>query len=98
MLDTLLMLRYNVHRIAFVGAAQTRAYTLEYRSGTPEGQQFVENQKRIFRTALPFLRKWLRVPDNYDEMYQQMLTKLQQPGFVATWDLLTVWGRKSSRT
>ena len=81
-----------------LSAVQTRAYTLEYRSGTPEGQQFVENQKRIFRTALPFLRKWLHVPDNYEEMYQQMLTEMQQPDFVATWELLTAWGRNSLRT
>lgn len=83
---------------ASLNSVQTRAYTLEYRSGTSEGQQFVENQKRIFRTALPFLRKWLRVPGNYEEMYQQMLSEMQQPDFVATWELLTAWGRKSART
>jgi ubiquinone/menaquinone biosynthesis C-methylase UbiE len=77
---------------------QTRAYTLEYRAGTSEGQQFVENQKRIFRTALPFLQKWVQVPANYEEMYQQMLSEMQQPDFVATWELLTAWGRKSLRT
>ena len=76
-------------------AVQARAYTLEYRSGTPAGQQFVENQKRIFRTALPFLRKWLHVPTNYDEMYQQMLTEMQEPNFVATWELLTAWGDRN---
>ena len=83
---------------AILDDVQSQSYMLEYRAGTPEGQQFVENQKRIFRTALPFLRKWLRVPDNYEEMYQQMLIEMQQPDFVATWELLTAWGRKSSRT
>lgn len=76
-------------------AVQTRSYILEYRSGTPEGLQFVENQKRIFRTALPFLRKWLRVPANYDEIYQQMLTEMQEPNFVASWELLTAWGDRN---
>ncbi|GAC1485651.1 MAG: hypothetical protein NVS2B12_40590 [Ktedonobacteraceae bacterium] len=71
---------------------QTRAYTLEYRAGTLAGQQFVENQKKIFRTALPFLHKWVRVPDNYEELYQQMLVEMQQADFVASWELLTVWG------
>jgi len=73
---------------------QTQSYTLEYRAGTPEGKDFVENQKLIFRTALPFLRKWIRVPDDYEEKYQQMLHEMQQPDFVATWELLTVWGNK----
>ena len=73
---------------------QTQSYTLEYRAGTPEGDDFVENQKLIFQTALPFLRKWLRVPDDYEEKYQQMLHEMQQPDFVATWELLTVWGNK----
>jgi ubiquinone/menaquinone biosynthesis C-methylase UbiE len=82
---------------AILDDVQVQSYMLEYRAGTLEGQQFVENQKRIFRTALPFLRKWLRVPDNYEEMYQQMLTEMQQPDFVATWELLTAWGRNSSR-
>ncbi|HEX6482251.1 MAG TPA: class I SAM-dependent methyltransferase [Ktedonobacteraceae bacterium] len=71
---------------------QTRIYTLEYRSGTPEGQLFVEDTTRVFRTALPFLRKWTRVPDDYEEIYQQMLSEIQQPDFVATWKMVTVWG------
>lgn len=73
---------------------QTQSYTLEYRAGTPEGNDFVENQKLIFRTALPFLRRWMRVPDDYEEQYQQMLLEMQQPDFVATWELLTIWGNK----
>jgi ubiquinone/menaquinone biosynthesis C-methylase UbiE len=73
---------------------QTQSYALEYRADTPEGKDFVENQKLIFQTALPFLRKWLRVPDDYEEKYQQMLHEMQQPDFVASWELLTVWGNK----
>ncbi|HLZ57092.1 MAG TPA: class I SAM-dependent methyltransferase [Ktedonosporobacter sp.] len=75
-----------------IRGVQTRAYRLDYRAGTPSGDDFVENQKLIFRTALPFLRRWLRVPDNYEEIYQQMLVEMQQPDFVATWELLTAWG------
>ncbi|HTK07884.1 MAG TPA: class I SAM-dependent methyltransferase [Ktedonobacteraceae bacterium] len=71
---------------------QTRVCTLEYHAGTPEGERFVENNKLFSRTILPFLRKWTRIPDNYEEFYQQMLHEMQQPDFVATWDLLTVWG------
>lgn len=71
---------------------QTRVYTLEYRSGTPEGQLFVEDSMRVFRTALPFLRKWTHVPDDYEAIYQQMLAEIHQPDFVATWKMVSAWG------
>jgi len=71
---------------------QTRAYILEYRSGTPEGQLFVEDSTRVFRTVLPFLRKWIHVPDDYEAIYQQMLAEIHQPDFVATWKMVTAWG------
>jgi hypothetical protein len=39
------------------------------------------------------MRKWTRLPDNYDEIYQQALVEMQQPDFVAQWALLTAWGQ-----
>jgi len=79
---------------------QTRLHTLEYRSGTAEGQSFYEDVLHMFRTLLPFFHKWSRVPDDYGEIYQEALNDIQQPGFVATWNLLTAWGanRGSSRS
>lgn len=74
---------------------QTRVYTLEYRSTTPEGQLFIEDAARVFRTALPFLRKWTRIPDDYEAIYQQMLVEMQQPDFVATWKMVTAWGERA---
>jgi ubiquinone/menaquinone biosynthesis C-methylase UbiE len=71
---------------------QTRAHTVEYRAGTPEGQRFYEDMRLIFRTMVPFLRKWTRVPDDYETLYQQMLGEMQQPDFVARGSLLTAWG------
>src|SRR6266567_1686958 len=73
---------------------QTRAHTLEYRAGTALGQGFYEDMSRTYRSALPFYRKWTSVPDNYEEIYQQALSEMQQPDFVATWSLLTAWGIK----
>src|SRR5262245_399054 len=73
---------------------QTRAHTLEYRAGTAEGQLYYEDMRRVFRTVVPFLHKWTRVPDDYEEIYQQALSEMQQPDFVATWGLLTAWGNK----
>jgi len=70
----------------------TRVSPLEYHAGTLEWQSFFENMKLFFRTILPFLRKWTRVPDDYETLYQQMLSEMQQPDFVATWGLLTAWG------
>lgn len=74
---------------------QTRAYALEYRAGTTEGHLFYEDASRAFRTGLPFLRKWSRVPDDYEVICQRALSEMQQPDFVATWGLLTAWGIKS---
>jgi ubiquinone/menaquinone biosynthesis C-methylase UbiE len=71
---------------------QTRVSTLQYHAGTPEGHHFFEDIKLVFRVVLPFLHKWIQVPDDYDEICQQMLREMQQPDFVATLDLLTAWG------
>jgi ubiquinone/menaquinone biosynthesis C-methylase UbiE len=76
---------------------QTRSYLLEHRAGTPEGQLFYEDMRLVYRTMLPFFRKSTQVPDDYDMIYQQMLTEMQQPDFVATWELLTAWGTNSVR-
>jgi hypothetical protein len=78
------------HRLQQV---QTRAYTLHYRGDTPEGKLFFENLRLLCRSIVPFLRKWIRVPDDNEEIYRQMLREMQQPDFVATWGLLTSWGK-----
>ncbi len=76
---------------------QTHAHTLEYRPGTAEGQHFYEEVRLGYRAAVPFLRKWSRVPDDYEEVYQQALSEMQQPDFVATRHLLTAWGNKPGK-
>jgi ubiquinone/menaquinone biosynthesis C-methylase UbiE len=73
---------------------QTGSHTLHYRAGTAEGQYFSEDMRLVYRTVVPFLRKWGQVPDDYETIYQQALSELQRPDFVATWSLLTVWGNK----
>jgi ubiquinone/menaquinone biosynthesis C-methylase UbiE len=73
---------------------QTRTHLLEYRAGTAEGQLFYEDTKRVFRTIVPFFHKWSSVPEDYEEIYQQMLSELQQPDCVARWSILTAWGKK----
>lgn len=71
---------------------QTRSYALQYHAGTPEWQSYYDDASRGLRTFLPFLRKWTRIPDNYDELCQQALSEMRQPDFEATWRLLTAWG------
>lgn len=70
---------------------QTRAYALEYRAGTVEGQRYYETTK-LSETLLPFIRKWTRLPEDYPALHQQMLEEMQQPDFVATLSVLTAWG------
>jgi ubiquinone/menaquinone biosynthesis C-methylase UbiE len=71
---------------------QTRIYTGEYRPGTPQGEYFYEDMKHMYRTLLPFMRKWTRVPDDYEQIYRQALTEIQQPDSVTKWNLVTAWG------
>lgn len=71
---------------------QTRTYTLEHRPGTRDWDLFAQDMKLIYRTLLPFLRKWTQVPYDYEQIYQQMLKEIQQPEFIVEWKLLTAWG------
>jgi ubiquinone/menaquinone biosynthesis C-methylase UbiE len=71
---------------------QARAYELEWRADTPEGQRLFEDLKVGTRIIKPFLRKWMRVPDDYEDLCQQMCNDMEQPDFVITGRILTAWG------
>lgn len=75
---------------------QTRRYHMENRAGMPGWQGFCDDMKLVFRTTLPFQRKWIKVPDDYETLYQQMLAEIQQPDFVARGSMLTAWGTNPS--
>lgn len=75
-----------------LGNVQTMAHALTYRAGTPEGQHFAEDIQHFYQTLRPFLQKWTRVPEDYDAVYQQALTEMQQADFVAIWRFVTAWG------
>jgi ubiquinone/menaquinone biosynthesis C-methylase UbiE len=72
---------------------QTHIQPIEYRAGTPEGQLFIEDMQLTFKATLPFMRRWIRVPDDYEAIYQQALAEMRQPDFAATWDIVTTWGQ-----
>lgn len=73
---------------------QTRAYALEYRGGTREGQVYIEDGAHVFRTLRPFIQKWGCLSKDYDALQQQTLEELYRPDFYATWHLLTAWGMR----
>jgi ubiquinone/menaquinone biosynthesis C-methylase UbiE len=81
-----LFTRHGLHAI------QRKEYALHYQVGTPQGDLYSADMAHGYRTVLPFLKKWTRVPDTYDEIYQQALREMQDPDFEATLTLLTVWG------
>ena len=72
---------------------QTRTHALEYRAGTPEGEQYIEDV-RLSETLLPFIRKWTQVPENYAELRQQTVDDVRRPDFAATLTVATAWGTK----
>lgn len=73
---------------------QTREHILEYKGGSAEARLFYEDTKHVFRTVLPFLKKWTHLPDDYETLYEQALRDILQPDFHATWRMVTVWGTK----
>ncbi|HEY3992365.1 MAG TPA: class I SAM-dependent methyltransferase [Ktedonobacteraceae bacterium] len=66
-------------------------YPIVYHAGSDMHHLFVEDISKMLRLAPDFWRKWIRVPDNYEELYQQMLREIQQPDFEASWPLFTLW-------
>jgi ubiquinone/menaquinone biosynthesis C-methylase UbiE len=76
-------------------AVQTKAYTIEYRAGTTEGETFYEDVKLGFQTLRPFIQKWGCDSTDYVAIYHQALKEMHRPDFCATWNILTVWGNKS---
>jgi ubiquinone/menaquinone biosynthesis C-methylase UbiE len=73
---------------------QTKAYALEFRAGTPQGQAYYEDVAHAFHTLRPFLKKWGSLSPDCDALMQQALDDVQQSTFCATWNLLTAWGTR----
>jgi hypothetical protein len=75
-----------------------REYPFQLRVGTHQHDLFTKDVAHIYRTTLPFLKKWALVPDNYNEIYQQALSDLQSPDFDGSWTILTVSGTTPVKT
>ncbi|HEY1348726.1 MAG TPA: hypothetical protein VGF67_03765 [Ktedonobacteraceae bacterium] len=74
---------------------ETHTHTLEIHGGTPTGQAFAEDVMRALPALIPFLQKWLRLPDDFDRLARQAVSDTQLPEFLATWKLLTTWGNRA---
>ncbi len=73
---------------------QAQVHTLVCSAGTNTHQSFYEDAIHFYRVSLPFLQKWVHVPGDYQEIYQQALKEMQAAEFTATWTWLTVWGTR----
>ncbi len=91
-------LAHLLKQYAGISDVQTYTHVMEYRAGTKAGEHYYEDVKQMYRTLQPFMRRWLRLPDDYEQIYRQALTEIQQPGFVAKWSLLTAWGSTSIKS
>ena len=76
---------------------QTRRTILTYRAATEDGKRFCEDLRLGLKTIEPFLRKWGRVPDQYEALCQQASREMEAADCVVTVPLLTVWGRSGPR-
>jgi ubiquinone/menaquinone biosynthesis C-methylase UbiE len=80
-----------MHRYG-IAQVQTKVYFLRSCMSSETQQAYAENVQRLFRTGLPFLRKWIKLPANYQDLYRQMMLETQQPDFEATSMLISAWG------
>lgn len=71
---------------------QTRRVLMDQGTGSAMEQSAKENTRRVFRNMLPFLQKWTKVPKDYEQLYQQAMEEIDQPGYKAEWEMVTVWG------
>lgn len=74
-----------------LGTIQRREQVLTFEAGTTQGRHIAQDLQSLFRTLRPFLEKWTRLPQDYEDLYQQVLMELQQPDFVFAWTYVTVW-------
>jgi ubiquinone/menaquinone biosynthesis C-methylase UbiE len=74
------------------GQIQTKTFTYTFRAGTPEGESLYADVQYLFQTTRPFLQKWGAIPDDYQELSQQVLHEIRQDDFQANWNFQTIWG------
>jgi ubiquinone/menaquinone biosynthesis C-methylase UbiE len=71
---------------------QTRKVLMDQGTGSAMEKSAKENTRLAFRNMLPFMQKWTKVPEDYEQLYQQAMKELDQPDYTAVWEMVTVWG------
>lgn len=87
-----LLTQHDCHNV------QTKDYELIYEAGTEAGEIYYENFAHLFQILRPFIHKWGCASEEYDAIYKQALSEIQQPDFRASWHLLCAWGTKRTRS
>jgi hypothetical protein len=73
--------------------AEDPTFPLTIRAGTEEGQHYAKHIEALLKTARPFLLRWGGEPcERYETLSELVLREMQQPDFVTTWELHTIWG------
>jgi SAM-dependent methyltransferase len=75
---------------------QSHPYTLEARGGTQKGDLLAEDMQRLFQNVKFFLNKWVRLPEDYDDICQRMAREMRTPDSVTISNFMTVWGKKEA--
>lgn len=73
---------------------EQRVQTLEFRAGTPEGQEYCDDMRYAMQTLRPFVEKYGCLRKDYDAICQQAREDMQRPDFRAFWKMAIVWGKK----
>jgi ubiquinone/menaquinone biosynthesis C-methylase UbiE len=82
------MSRYGIEQV------QTKVHSLSLLASPETQKPYAEDMQRLFRTTLPFMQKWIKLPPDYQELYRQMVKELQRSDFVVSNVFTTAWGRK----
>jgi ubiquinone/menaquinone biosynthesis C-methylase UbiE len=77
---------------------QSRKHTISYRTGITSGDAFVQSIILFFQTAEPYLDRYGCLPEDYHTICQQATKDMQQPGFVMTHTLVTLWATNPKTT
>src|SRR5579875_575260 len=81
-----------LHRIG-CQQIQQKTFPLVFRAGTEEGQRFARATEILLKTARSSLQKWGNESFGYYEaLAEQVLKEMQQPDFITTLMLHTIWG------
>jgi ubiquinone/menaquinone biosynthesis C-methylase UbiE len=75
---------------------QMRPYRLEFVAGTATGESIYQDAMYTFQNTRPLIDRWGCGSPDYQDLYQQMLVEMQQPGFHVFWNLSSAWGIKAS--